>query len=90
MLEEVKDYLKITWDDEDAPLTSMIGLAKANLNDLTGVELDFESDGLARTLFFEYCRYYYNNALEYFEENFQKELNRLMFQEAIKDAKQKK
>ena len=38
MLDAVKDYLKITWDDEDAALLSIIERGKAYLNDLTGAE----------------------------------------------------
>ena len=84
MLNAVKVYLKITWDDEDAALQSIIERGKAHLNDLTGVELDFGSDGPARSLLLDYCRYVYNNASEYFEENFASELLRLQLQMGVK------
>ena len=84
MLQMVKDYLKITWNDEDAHLTNLIDRGQAYLNDLTGAELDFEADGPPKTLLLDYCRYVYNNASEYFEENFAKELLRLQLQEGIK------
>ena len=84
MLNAVKMYLKITWDDEDAALQSIIERGKAYLNDLTGVELDFDSDGPARALLLDYCRYVYNNASEYFEENFAPELLRLQLQMGVK------
>lgn len=84
MLDAVKDYLKITWDDEDAAIQSMIERGKAYLNDLTGAELDFDSDGPARALLLDYCRYVYNNASEYFEENFASELLRLQLQMGVK------
>ena len=83
MLNAVKVYLKITWDDEDAALQSTIERGKAYLNDLTGVELDFDSDGPARALLLDYCRYVYNNASEYFEENFREEILRLQLMTGV-------
>jgi len=35
-------------------------------------------------LLLDYCRYVYNNASEYFEENYSKEILRLQLQEGIK------
>lgn len=84
MLNAVKDYLKITWDDEDAAIQSMIERGKADLNDLVGAELDFDSPGPAQSLLLDYCRYRYNNASEYFEENFAQELLRLQLQMGVK------
>ena len=84
MLQTVKDYLKITWADEDAHIQGIIDRGQAKLNDLTGAELDFEADGPPKTLLLDYCRYVYNNASEYFEENFARELLRLQLQEGIK------
>lgn len=77
MLELVKAYLKITWDDEDASISALIARGQAKLEELTGAVLDFDTEGLARSLLFDYVRYAYNNASEYFEENFQKEILRL-------------
>lgn len=84
MLNAVKVYLKITWDDEDAALQSIIERGKAYLNDLTGAELDFDVAGPPRSLLLDYCRYVYNNASEYFEENFASELLRLQLQMGVK------
>lgn len=141
MLQAVKDYLKITWDDEDASLRAMIERGKAYLNDLVGKELDYscllpanewyktelaailtqlmeepeepeegeepaapmtiaEAIDLilaaeeqrdkqvvmptpAASLLLDYCRYSYNNASEYFEENYQQELLRLQLMTAV-------
>jgi hypothetical protein len=84
VLQAVKTYLKITWNDEDSHIQGIIDRGQAYLNDLTGAELDYETDGPPKTLLLEYCRYVYNNASEYFEENFSKELLRLQLQEGIK------
>ena len=85
MLEQVKDRLGVTWSDEDTKIQNIIDRAKANLNSLAGVELDFSTPGLAQTLLLEYCRYEYNNAAEYFEENFHGEIMRLQLQTGISE-----
>lgn len=85
MLTEVKEYLKITWNDENDSLTNMIERGKDNLEHLTGTTLDFGKNNQAKSLLLDYCRYAYNNALEYFEENFHKEILRLQLSEAVKD-----
>lgn len=83
LLQEVKDYLKITWDDEDANIEGIIARGKAYLDDLTGTTLDFTADGPPKSLLLDYCRYVYNNASEYFEANYQQELLRLQLQVAV-------
>ena len=143
MLQAVKDYLKITWDDEDASLQAMIERGKAYLNDLVGKELDYscllpadewyetelaailtqlmeepeepeegeepeatmtiaEAIDLilaaerqrdkqvvmptpAASLLLDYCRYVYNNASEYFESNFARDLLRLQLQVGVSE-----
>ena len=85
MLEAVKNYLKITWDDEDANLQEIIDQGEAYLNELSGAELDYTQKGLARSLLFDYCRYAYNNASEYFEENFQREILRLQLKVGVSE-----
>lgn len=84
MLQEVKEELKITWTDEDDSLSRLIIRAKDNVDDLIGVELDYDLNSQAKTLFLNYCRYDYNNALEYFEDNFSKEILRLQLKEGVK------
>lgn len=90
LLNELKNKLRILDDDEDDILNGILERGKANLNHLTGIELDFEKIGLAQTLLLEQCRYDYNNALEYFEENYYKELNRLIFSTAVKKHEEDK
>ena len=85
MLQTVKNYLKITWDDEDASLQDIIDQGEAYLNELSGAELDYTQKGLARSLLFDYCRYAYNNASEYFEENFQREILRLQLKVGVSE-----
>lgn len=47
-----------------------------------------ETSSRTVALLLDYCRYYYNNAVEYFEENFQKQIVRLQFNEAIRVSKE--
>jgi len=82
MLEDVKEYLKITWDDEDTKIQNMIDRGQNYLNELTGLELDYTTEGQPKALLLDYCRYAYNNALEYFNENFKSELFRLQLKKA--------
>jgi len=83
MLQKVKAYLKITWIDEDASIAGLIARGQAKLQELVGAELDFDTEGLARSLLFDYVRYAYNNASEYFEENFQQEILRLQLKTGV-------
>lgn len=90
LLKDVKNYLKITWDDEDSNLQGIIQRGQANLQELTGTTMDFELEGQPKSLLLDYCRYSYNNALEYYETNFQKEILRLQLTEAVRhDASEK-
>lgn len=91
LLQEVKEELKITWNDEDSSLERMITRAIGDLESLIGVTLDLETNTRAKTLFLNYCRYDYNNSLEYFEDNFHKEIYWLQLSEGVKDnAKQER
>lgn len=77
LLQDVKDYLHITWQDEktDKNLTGMIKRGMARLKDVAGVStLDFKEEDLPKTLLLDYCRYANSHALEMFENNFQGEL----------------
>lgn len=85
MLQEVKGYLKITWNDEDSNLNKSILRGQNYLNDLVGTELDFNTEDQPKSLLLDYCRYAYNNALEYFEENFSKEILRLQLKAGISE-----
>lgn len=84
LLEDLKERLKITWPDEDGRLTDIIESGKVYLQKAVGATLNFEIYGEPKTLLLEYGRYDYNNAIEYFEENFQSRLLSLQNDEEIK------
>ncbi len=82
LLEEVKNYLDITWEDEatDRKVEGMINRGKARLEEIAGAPLSFQIPGLPQSLLLDYCRYTYSNALEMFWKNFRDELVALNIQ----------
>lgn len=89
MLEEIKRALAITWDDEgiDLRINDLIKQSQNAINELLGVEIDYTSNLAAKELMINRIRYAYNNALEYFETNFQKEILRLQLMIGVQNAK---
>ncbi|CAM2079367.1 MAG: Phage gp6-like head-tail connector protein [uncultured Clostridium sp.] len=77
LLEEVKDYLNITWVDErtENNITGMIKRGMAYLQKVAGVpSLDFKKEDTPKALLLDYVRYANSQALELFETNFRGEL----------------
>ena len=76
LLEDVKDYLNITWEDEktDKKITGYINRGMARLQFIAGAPLDFILEDSPRSLLYDYCRYANSQALEVFETNFQSQL----------------
>lgn len=72
LLADVKNYLNITWDDEatDEKVRGLIASATVYLDGKGGGALDYENDGLPRTLMMEYVRYMRDEALDVFENNY--------------------
>lgn len=76
LLNDVKNYLDITWQDDetDRKLRGILERGMSYLDRTAGEEQDYSAEGLPRSLLFDYCRYARNNALELFEGNFRAEL----------------
>lgn len=87
MLQEVKDYLNITWTDEttDNKLKRFIDGGKSYLSRKTQVQLDFASDLEASQLLMDYCRYAYNHSLEDFYNNFGQDIFDLSLKYGVDD-----
>ena len=89
LLNEVKLFLRITWDDDSTneQMNNLINEAKGYLqgDNCAGTEIDFDEDLQARRLLKEYCRYTYNYSFEYFQENFKSELWSLVLRYADKE-----
>ena len=81
VLEEFKERMKLS-DDEDGNLARIL---RASVSDLTikcGA-YTIESDERFKELVFDRARYVYNDALEYFNSNFQSQINQLAVQKAL-------
>lgn len=87
LLNDVKNHLRITWNEEDAHITSLIDRAKAYFKSVTGADLDFTVEGQAKHLLLERCRYVYNRSAEEFENNFRHEIMNLQFRTAVEERR---
>ncbi len=87
LLEDVKNYLDITWDDPagDEKLSGIIARGIKYINSVAGVELDYSVEDKPRELLFDYCRYARSNALNEFAVNYQHELLALQISQEVKD-----
>ena len=72
LLEDVKNHLNITWDDDatDSKIRGLIAAATAYLDGKGGTVLDYDADGLPRMLMMEFVRYARDEALDVFENNY--------------------
>lgn len=72
LLEDIRADNNITWSDDatDRNLRNQICSGMAYLDDKLGEQGDYLSDGLPRTLLFEYVRYARSGALDVFETNY--------------------
>lgn len=73
LLEDIKNYLDITWDDPatDKKISGIIADGMVYLNAKYGEEADYTADGNPRTMLKEYARYARDSALDVFENNYQ-------------------
>lgn len=76
LLEALKNYLDITWEDAalDEKLSGILERGKAYLVNAAGGELDFDAEDKARELLFDYVRYARSGALNEFMPNYLHEL----------------
>ena len=76
MLEDIRRYLQITYEDEDTDqvLRGLIERGKQIIDDYAGTPQDYDSEGMPRQLRFDYVRYGRSHALEMFEINFRHDL----------------
>ncbi|MBD7946411.1 phage gp6-like head-tail connector protein [Psychrobacillus sp. Sa2BUA9] len=79
LLNEVKSYLRITWNEEDPDIQKMIDRAISYFKSIAGTDVDFVDDGQNRQLLLDRCRYMRNHVIEEFEENFKSEIINLQF-----------
>lgn len=72
LLQDVKIYLGITWQDSttDQRITGLIASGMAYIDSKYGKAAGYSVDGFPRTLLFEYVRYARDAALDVFENNY--------------------
>lgn len=76
LLDDIKNYVDITWQDEatDRKLTGIVKRGMAYLCDKAGAKVDFLTEGTARALLMDYTRYGLAAALDEFEHNYLHEI----------------
>ena len=72
LLEDVKNEMDVTWDDEatDRKYAGFIARGMAYLDKKLGEPADYTADGDPRALLMEYVRYARDQALDVFENNY--------------------
>ena len=86
LLIEVREYLHITWDEEDEEINRIILESKQYLSEKVGTVIDYNKDLIAKGLLKDYCRYVRNFSKEYFEKNFLNEIQNLQFKYAVAEG----
>lgn len=86
LLTDFKLRMKIYHSSEDETLKDILGASLSNIRRLIG---DFDPDQCqeGKELVFERGRYAYNDALEYFYDNFQQRIMDLSFDLALKGGR---
>lgn len=76
LLQELKDKLNITWDEEetDRKLERIINDSEHILNWKLGAKIDYSIEGQEHNLFLNYCMYAYNNCTNEFDDNYFNEI----------------
>lgn len=83
VLEEFKERMHLE-DNEDQNLMGILSKSNKALIKMCG-NYDINVDEDFRELVFERSRYVYNDALEYFKDNFLAEINNLGIDKALKE-----
>lgn len=89
LLNELKDCLQITWSDTttERMLMKLLTRGQTYLNEICKTEFTFLEGSTERELLIERCRYAWNNALDEFDVNYKKELQRLIMSVAVEKYK---
>ena len=79
LLQDVRNYLDITWDDPDGDkkLSGIISRGIVYLDRIAGTPQDYMAEGDARGLLFDFVRYVRAGALNEFLDNYLPELQAL-------------
>lgn len=84
LIEELKGFLKITWDSEDDLLIASLSRGFDYIKGRTGTNPDFTS-GLGKVLLFNFVLYERANSLDEFAENYRSDLLQFVLTEGVRD-----
>lgn len=84
LLAEFKERMKLS-DDEDSNLTRILKASIEDLIDKCGI-YDVNTSERFKELVFERSRYVYNDAIEYFNENFLSQITTLAISKALSSS----
>ncbi|PED84301.1 hypothetical protein CON65_02380 [Bacillus pseudomycoides] len=85
ILQEFKERMHLG-DEEDDNLRRILSASNEDLVRVCG-NYDLNNDEVFKELVFERSRYVYNDALEYFEQNFLSRINSLSIDKALEEIK---
>ena len=87
VLNEVKNYLDITWNDyqSDTKIRGIVERADNYIKGFCDANVDYDTDKTAKQLFFDCCRYIWAGAFEDFEHNYSAQLLALQIGYEVKD-----
>jgi len=85
LLKEFKERMHITHGSEDDNLKRLLSFSISDLHDKCG-HFDVAENKRAKELVFERTRYAYNDALEFFDNNFLSQINSLGLTLAAKEG----
>ena len=85
LLDAVRNYLDITWNDDagDEKLSGIVARGMKYLDGVAGEALDYMVEDKPRELLMDYCRYVRSNALDEFQQNYLPELLTLQNQKEV-------
>lgn len=76
LLDDIKNYLDITWEDEklDIKLSGMIARGMQEINNKGGEDFDYSVEDEPRSLLFTYVMYEREHALDDFWKNYRESI----------------
>lgn len=84
VLEEFKERMRLG-NDEDQNLMRILSASNAALKRMCG-DYDLNTDEVFKELVFERSRYVYNDALEFFNDNFLSQINNLGINKVLEEG----
>lgn len=85
LLNDIKNYLDITWDDEPTNL-KILGIIERGMkyiDRIAGSAMDYMANDKPKELLLDYCRYARSNALEMYQKNYIHELLSLQIDKEV-------